>query len=268
MSALPTRRRALALLLRVAPLLLPAASGCDRAAAPPEPAAAAPPLVVAAAASLQELLEATAPDFERANPGRTLSFSFGASSTLSRQVEESAAFDAFLSADAANLDRLGPRIEHATRSEFLGNELVVVVRAGLSPRPATPADLARLPGRIALAAPAVPAGKYARAWLARLGQLAALQPKLVEAEHVRAALALVESGVADAAIVYATDARLARRAELAFAAALADDPGIVYVAAAVAGRPAAKLAAAYVRFLRSPEFRAAARAAGFRVPEP
>lgn len=266
------RRRLLARATLALLAVAAAACGVDEppVAAPPvaTPPVATPParLAVAAAASLQELLESTAPAFERAHPGTTLVFSFAASSALSRQIEAAAGFDAFLSADAANVDRLGERIDRATRVEFLGNELVVVARAGLAPVPTRAADLASLPGRIAVAAESVPAGKYARAWLAKVGLLETLRPKLVDAEHVRAALAWVENATADAAIVYATDARVAKRATVAFRVAAADDPGIVYVAAAGSARPT--LAADYVRFLRAAEFADAARGAGFRVPEP
>ena len=111
----------------------------------------------------------------------------------------------------------------------------------------------------------MPAGRYARAWLAARELLAPLQPKIVSADNVRAALALVESGAAAAAIVYATDARIARRARLLFAVPAAEDPGVVYVAAAVrAGNEQA--AAAFLGWLGSAEFLAAATQRGFLPP--
>ena len=90
-------------------------------ATPAEPAKAAPPeLCVAAAASLRELCESTRGAFAAAHGGAKLSFSFEASSTLSRQIEEGGAFGAFLSADAANVDRIAPRLQADTRRVFLG----------------------------------------------------------------------------------------------------------------------------------------------------
>ena len=64
--------------------------------------------------------------------------------------------------------------------------------------------------RIAIGDPAaVPAGVYARQYLERIGQWARLEPKIVPSANVRAALTAVQNGSADAAFVYATDARLA-----------------------------------------------------------
>ena len=67
--------------------------------------------------------------------------------------------------------------------------------------------------RIAIGDPeAVPAGVYARRWLERIGLWSALQPRLIPTASVRAALATVERGAADAAIVYRTDLAAAPRA--------------------------------------------------------
>ena len=224
-------------------------------------------LRIAAAASLKELLATADPLFEAQHPGVTIVASFGASSLLSRQVEAAAAFDVFLSADASNVDRLGDQIVAATRSEFLGNELVVVARDGLVPLPTDAASLAKSPGKLALAGEAVPAGKYARAWLAKTGQLETLRPKIVNGDDVRATLALVESGVADAAVVYVTDARVAKSARVAFTVPASEDPGVVYVAAVVASAKS-PLAAEYVRWLRSGDFQQTAAKLGFKTGAP
>src|SRR6185436_18332290 len=109
--------------------------------------------------------------------------------------------------------------------------------------------------------------KYARAWLAKAGQLDALASKIVNGDDVRATLALAESGAADAAVVYATDARIAKSARVAFQVPPEQDPGVVYVAAAVAGAKS-PLAAEYVKWLRSSEFQQAAAALGFKTVAP
>jgi molybdate transport system substrate-binding protein len=239
-------------------LLMPPFAGCRRDSAP----AAAAELRVAAAASLRELLAAANPSFAATHGDVKITVSFGASSTLARQIEAAAGYDCFLSADAGNVDRLAGRLVASTRAEFLRNEIVVVARTGLTPLPADAAGLAKLPGRLALAAEAVPAGRYARAWLEKRGQLELLQPKIVNGEDVRATLALVESGAADAAIVYATDALVATSAQVAFRVPRSEDPGVVYVAAAVAGATS-PLASDYVAWLRSAEFQREAVKLGF-----
>ena len=71
--------------------------------------------------------------------------------------------------------------------------------------------------RVAIGDPAgVPAGVYAKEYLTRVGIWTALQPKLVPTGSVRLALAAVEAGSVDAAIVYRTDAAVAKRSRVAW----------------------------------------------------
>jgi molybdate transport system substrate-binding protein len=93
--------------------------------------------------------------------------------------------------------------------------------------------------------------------------LARLEPRIVRTEHARATLAAVDLGHADAAIVYATDARLARSARVAFEIPEAEQPRIVYVAARIAG---GEQAGRFLAFLGGPEARSALRTAGFGPP--
>ncbi|HET6205079.1 MAG TPA: molybdate ABC transporter substrate-binding protein [Planctomycetota bacterium] len=222
-------------------------------------------LAVAAASSLRELLERTAVLFEDARPGTRIVYSFEASSVLARRIEAGAALDLFLSADRETLARAGDRVVAATAVPFLGNRLALVVRKDLARALESPADLARLRGRLALAGPAVPAGRYARAFLEEKGWLRELGPRIANAESVRAALALVESGAADGAFVYETDARLAKEARLAWVAAPGEGPEILYFGAVLAGGEEA-LAREVLAFLRGPAFLSAARAMGFLPP--
>ena len=240
--------RALALLAFVV------AAGCAKG---PPPA----PLTIGAASSLKDLCESTAAKFEATHAGTKLQFSFDASSTLSRQIEAGGPFACLLSADAANVDRLAAKVDVATRVKFLSNRLVVVARPDLTVKLTSAESLKELPGRLALGGEAVPVGRYARAWLTKKGLLDALQPKIVSADNVRAALALVEAGAADAAVVYATDAKVATKAKLAFEVPAVDDPGPEYVAAAVAGSNAT--AHEYVKWLLSADFQVAAAKLGF-----
>lgn len=274
----PARRaRTLAAALLCAVLCLGQPAACGPGAEPD----AGDGLSLAAASSLRDLLERTLPEFRPAGRALDLRVSYAASSTLSRQIEEGARFDVFLSADAFNLDRLGPLVDSSTRRVFLGNTLVLVGRAGLEPPPADPAALAGRPLSVALAGPAVPAGRYARAWLEQAGLLAALESRLVVADSVRATLALVESGAADCGFVYLTDARAARHAQLLWSA----PPGagaragtsagtsagqgsgaeIAYVAAAL-GASTSPWADAFLDWLGGETCLAAALEAGFLPP--
>jgi molybdate transport system substrate-binding protein len=253
----------------LASALLLLAAACGEAGAPrtegAKAATPAPPesITIAAAASLKDLLMLTTPEF-LASSGVIPSFSFEASSTLSRQIEEGGAFDVFLSADADNLDRLGDKVDAATRKVFLRNTLALVGRHDLAAPPADPAALAAGTWSIALAAAAVPAGKYARAYLEGKGLLAGLEARITNADNVRATLALVEAGTVDTAFVYVTDAKAAQQCKLLWQAPPEDDPGITYLAAAMKGKsPAGRV---FVEWLGSEAFLARADALGFLRP--
>ncbi|MEN2785814.1 molybdate ABC transporter substrate-binding protein [Sphingomonas qilianensis] len=213
------------------------------------------PLVLAAA-SLQESMTAAAAAWARRGHPRPV-ISFAASSALARQLIAGAPADLFLSADEQWMNAVAAKnlLAPATRADFLGNRLVVIAPAGSATRiPQRPAAaLARTlgAGPLAMADPAsVPAGKYGKLALQRLGAWGQVAPQVVAAENVRAALALVERGAAPLGIVYATDARASRAVRIAGVFPAASHPPIVY--------PLARLAAsrnlegeAFRRFLLS-----------------
>lgn len=151
---------------------------------------------VFAAASLTDALREIGANYQR-ETGEKVVFNFGASSTLARQIDEGAPADLFLSADEAKMDL----VDVSERVSVLSNTLVIVGEGIRSPR-----DLAGK--RIAIAEPSsVPAGIYAKEYLTRIGLWDAIAPNVVPTENVRAALAAVDSGNVDAAIVYKTDAK-------------------------------------------------------------
>ncbi|WP_415837064.1 molybdate ABC transporter substrate-binding protein [Sphingomonas sp. IC4-52] len=170
------------------------------------------PLVLAAA-SMQEALSAAADAWEKQGHPRPV-LSFAASSALARQVAAGAPADLFVSADQEWMDDLARRrlLVPGTRANLAGNRLVVVARAGRAPVTSLSGPaLGRLlaSGPLAMADPdAVPAGRYGKAALQRLGAWSMVARRVVRAESVRGALALVERGATPYGIVYLTDARL------------------------------------------------------------
>lgn len=228
-------------------------------------------LLVGAAVSLHQPATGIARAFEAVHPGTRVRLSFGASNLLAQQVRAGAPIGVLLSADE--------RIVAALREEGLvaagaerplaSNRLVVVQRSDAPFRLSGPEDLTRPElRRIAIPGDAVPVGRYARDWLRSHGLLEALRPRIVATEHARATLAAVDEGHADAAIVYASDARLARSAMLAFPVPAAEQPRIVYAAARLADAPRPDLADAFLAFLAGPEAAAELGAAGLAPPEP
>lgn len=198
------------------------------------PAVAAPadPPLVLAAASLQESLTAAADAWARTSHTRPR-LSFGASSALARQIAAGAPADLFFSADEEWMDYVAERgaVVAGTRGDVLGNRLVVVARAGTAGRLRDRAEIARTlgAGPLAMADPdSVPAGRYGKAALVSLGSWDRVAPRVVRAENVRAALALVERGAAPFGIVYRTDALASPTVRIVGTFPAASHPAIVY----------------------------------------
>jgi molybdate transport system permease protein len=230
------------------------------------PAAPERTVVVSAAVSLSEALEAAARQVER-RTGMRVSLNFGASNSLARQIVAGAPVDLFISADEAQMQVLeaAGRIAPGTRVDLLRNRLVVVVPAGRGSPVHSPSDLlSPAIRRIAIGDPsAVPAGVYAREYFRRLGLWDALSPEAVPGASVRAALAAIDAGEADAAVVYATDARMTRHAVVAFEVPADSAPPILYPAALVAGAAHAREAAEFLRALQDPATMAIFEGFGF-----
>ncbi len=225
-----------------------------------------PELLVFGAASLSESLQDLGRAYE-ARTGENAVFSFGASSDLAREIQAGAPADVFFSADTARMDALEKAglVRAADRREFLSNTLVVVVPADSTLKIEAAENLANLP-KIALADPAaVPAGIYAKKWLSDLGLWERIEPKVVPTLDVRAALAAVESGAIPAAVVYRTDAAVAKSARIAFD--VTNGPEILYSVAPVAASKDPRAAAAFVRFLAGPAGLAEFKKRGFVVRE-
>jgi len=254
-------RRALGLaalvLVLLALVLLPGSAGSQPAA----------PVTVFAAASLTDSLKAAAAAY-KGRTGIEVTLSFGASSTLARQIEQGARADLFLSADADWMDYLQKKNLIASRKDLLGNSLVLVAGADVKrvPKIAPHFDLAGALGdrRLALADPAsVPAGKYAKAALTALGVWDRIAPKVVQAENVRVALEYVARGEAPYGIVYATYAKVAPTVRVVGTFPESTHPPIVYPAALI--KPASPGAKAFLDFLGSAQARAIFEQAGFSV---
>ena len=214
---------------------------------------AAKPITVSAAVSLTDALSAIAETYGREGRGG-VRFNFAASNVLARQIVAGAPVDLFISADEAQMDAVAAAqlLTDGTRVDLLRNQLAIVVpndrpRTLTRPRELTSAAFRR----IAIGDPAaVPAGVYAKAWLEKEGLWEELASRMVPSGSVRAALAAVESGAADAAIVYRTDARVALKATVAYVVARDRGPRIVYPAALVRGSPAQAEARRFLDYLR------------------
>ncbi|WP_233123504.1 molybdate ABC transporter substrate-binding protein [Agrobacterium vaccinii] len=176
------------------------------------PALAQDKVTVFAAASMKNALDAANAEWAKETANEA-TVSYAASSALAKQIEAGAPADVFISADLAWMDYVAGKklIKDSTRVNLLGNRLVLVAPSDKA-KPVDISqgfDLAGLVGEGKLAMGAVdsvPAGKYGKAALEKLGVWSAVQSKVAGAESVRAALVLVSRGEAPYGIVYQTDA--------------------------------------------------------------
>jgi molybdate transport system substrate-binding protein len=213
---------------------------------------AAAELRVAAAASLAEAVTEVAAAYEDSHGTKVVPV-FAGSNVLARQIEEGAPLDVFLSADEATMRALEREKLVAGVAPLLTNSLVVVVPADSTAKLAATAGLAGFK-RIAIGDPAaVPAGRYAKAWLTQAGMWEILRPRCIGSENVRAALAAVEAENADAAIVYRTDAAISAKVRIAWTAPVGEAPPVVYPAAVCTGSKRPEEARRFADFLKSPE---------------
>jgi molybdate transport system substrate-binding protein len=233
-------------------------------------AAHAAEVTVLAAASLTDAIGQIDQDFEQAT-GNTVKAAFGGSSALAKQLEKGAPADLFISADIPWMDYVAKAdlIDTASRTDLLGNHLVLVGPADSTETITIDEsfDLAAAleGGKLSVAdTSAVPAGKYAKASLQKLGQWDKVEPHLAQAENVRAALALVERGETPLGIVYQTDARVAH---VKVVGTFPDDshPPIIYPAALTVQGARSDAAKAYLDYLKSDAAKAVFEKAGFVI---
>lgn len=258
----PMRRRWLQALCSMTCLL---AAGFAAAQTP----AAPEPITVFAAASLKESFDEAAAAYQKAT-AQPVRVSYAASSALARQIEQGAPADVFVSADLDWMDYLRERklTDDASRRNLLGNTLVLIApKTSKAKAVALKPGVKLLPllgeGRMALALTAsVPAGKYARAAFTSLGVWDQLQPKVAEAENVRAALMLVARGEAPLGVVYGSDAKAEANVRVLATFPANTHPPIVYPIARLSASKQPN-AAAFVTWLKSPAATAIFRRHGF-----
>jgi molybdate transport system substrate-binding protein len=221
------------------------------------PAVVADNVTVFAAASLKEAMDEQARQFE-AGTGNKVLISYAGSNSLAKQIEAGAPADVFVSADLDWMDYTDQRrlLRADTRFNLLRNTLVLIAPASsntalkIAPNFALAAALGN--GKLSMANPdSVPAGKYGKSALEKLGVWASVQDKVARGENVRSALAFVSRGEAPFGIVYATDALADKSVKIVDSFPPDSYPPIIYPAALVAAgkSPAAR---SFLDYLRTP----------------
>jgi molybdate transport system substrate-binding protein len=234
------------------------------------PSARADSILVFAAASLKETLENAGKAFT-ADTGTEVKFSFAASSALAKQIEAGAPADLFASADLKWMDYLDEKkfIRSETRKNIIGNRLVIVAPQSsvLKSIEFTEEAFTKALGDGKLATGevnSVPAGIYAKSALQNLKLWTLVEPKLAQADNVRAALAFVARNEAPLGIVYETDARVEPQVKIIARFPAESHAPIIYPCA-VTGQSKSPEAEHFLNYLTSPKAKAIFETAGFIV---
>lgn len=225
------------------------------------------PLLVFAAASLGGPLDSIASRY-MAETGTPVLIAYGASGTLAQQIRIGADVDLFISADTSWVTRLASDANSPVSHwvPFLRNHLVLVTSSDLDhkTRAFGPLDGPTI-GKIAIADPeAAPAGRYAAAYLQRIGIYDKIRGKLVTVEDVRGVIHAVHLGVADVGFVYSSDVAVTGRVRSVEVIPDSLYPPIVYGLATIKSGRSAKIEK-FVRFLISPPAIAEFSKSGFIV---
>ncbi len=225
--------------------LPPSASGQNR------------PIVVGAAISLKESFSELGSVYEQ-RTGTKVTFTFGSSGELEKQIEAGAPVDVFASAAEKEMDELQAKnlIDRETRADFARNSLVLVVPVGSKLKVQSFSDLEK-PSvtKIAIGNPkTVPAGQYAEQLLRNTQIWQKIDSRLILAENVRQVLDYVAREEVDAGIVYATNVQVAQgRVSVAARAPDGDYGPILYPLAVIRDSVNANAAKAFVDLVLSPE---------------
>jgi molybdate transport system substrate-binding protein len=221
-------------------------------------------ITVLAASSLTETFTQIGKDFEAANPGTSVTFSYAGSSALAQQITSGAPADVFASASPATMKTVTDAGDATgTPAVFVKNQLVIAVPKGNPKGIKGLSDLTRPGVKVAECAKEVPCG--AAAVTALTAANVKLTPVTLE-QDVKSALAKVKLGEVDAALVYRTDAK----------SDTADVDGIEfpesakainnYPIAALKDAPNPSGAAAFVAFVETPAEIKVLTDAGFQQP--
>jgi molybdate transport system substrate-binding protein len=225
-------------------------------------------LTVFAAASLKEALDEAGQQFQRAS-GQKVVVAYAASPALAKQIENGAPADVFISADLDWMDYIEQRklIRAGTRANLLHNRLALIAPAEskVQAEIKTGFPLAKLmgDGKLSMADPdSVPAGKYGKAALEKLGVWASVESRVVRAENVRAALNFVARDETPLGIVYQTDAYAEKKVRVIALFPQNTHPAIIYPVAVIA---TSRYTAApdFVKYLKSADARAIFEKYGF-----
>lgn len=209
---------------------------------------------ISAAVSLKNVLTTLKQSYEKSTPNVELVINYGSSGLLQKQIEEGAPVDIFLSAGKKQMDQLegAGLLLSGTRTNLLGNELVLIISKEKKSRIKNFADLVGNAQSLSIGQPeTVPAGKYAKDTLINLKLWEQLKKRTMFAKDVRQVLAYVESGNVDAGLVYRTDTVALKSGSVISVAPAGSHTAIVYPIAIMKDAKNRAAAEKFMAYLKS-----------------
>lgn len=268
-SSLPIKRRKLLVLIATALATLLLVMGLPILTSSPVSAQSNNNLLISAAASLKEALEEIKPLYQQSKPNVKIHYNFGSSGALQQQIEQGAPTDIFISAAKKQVDALEQKglLVPGTRNIIAKNRLVLVVPKNVVGITSFYSLKDAKVKKIAIGEPrSVPAGQYAQQVLEKLKIWSEIKSKLVFANNVRQVLASVESGNADAGLVYITDAKISDKVKVVVTADEKYHSPIIYPLAVVKRSKNVDAAKEFSQFLSSNQAKTVFKKYGFILP--
>nr|WP_174762901.1 molybdate ABC transporter substrate-binding protein [Anabaena sp. UHCC 0187] len=268
-SSLPIKRRKLLVLIATALATLLLVIGLPILTSSPVAAQSNTNLLISVAASLKDVMEEIKPLYQQSKPSVNISYNFGSSGALQQQIEQGAPADIFISAAKKQVDALEQKglLVPGTRNIIAKNRLVLVIPKNVVGITSFYSLKDAKVKKIAIGEPrSVPAGQYAQQVLGKLKIWQQIKSKLVFANNVRQVLASVESGNADAGLVYATDAKISDKVKVVVAADEKYHSPIIYPLAVLKRSKNVDAAKEFSQFLSSNQAKTVFKKYGFILP--
>jgi molybdate transport system substrate-binding protein len=268
-SRLPIKTGKLLILITTALTTLLLVIGLPTVTTSPVVAQSNTSLLISAAASLKEVLVEIQPLYQQSQPNVNINYNFGSSGTLQQQIEQGAPTDIFISAAKKQVDTLEQKglLVTGSRNIIAKNRLVLIVpknAVGINSFYSLKDAKVK---KIAIGEPrSVPAGQYGQQVLEKLKIWSEIKSKLVFANNVRQVLASVESGNADAGLVYITDAKISDKVKVVVTADEKYHSPIIYPLAVVKRSKNVDAAKELSQFLSSNQAKTVFKKYGFILP--
>ncbi|MTJ53339.1 molybdate ABC transporter substrate-binding protein [Anabaena sp. UHCC 0253] len=268
-SSLRIKRRRILVLIATAFTTLLLAISLPTVTSSPVVAQSNTNLLISAAASLKDVLEEIKPLYQQSKSNVNISYNFGSSGALQQQIEQGAPADMFISAAKRQVDALEQKglLVAGTRNIIAKNRLVLIVPKNVVGVSSFYNLRDAKIKKIVIGEPrSVPAGQYAKQVLEKLKIWENVKPKLVFANNVRQVLASVETGNADAGLVYITDAKISNQVKIVVAADEKYHSPIIYPLAVMKRSKNIDAAKDFSKFLSSEQAKKVFKKYGFVLP--